>query len=145
MYKQKKTKKSFRRWLGRVFDFVKPKDLTESQIMRILVNMDKTDTKKRNQNCFDARFAQIVPVLHNYDKALCFVNQYGHVCDTYFRLLKDADKNAVLQRRLCRVEYLEFSGMYFAEYSALLCAYFKRWDLLPEVKAEVFHHQKLRL
>lgn len=144
MYQQKTTKKSFRRWLGRVFDFLKPQDLTEAQIMRILNKMDKTDPKKRARNCFDVRFAQLVPVLHNHDEALCFLNRYGHVCNTYFRLLKNADKNAVLQRRLCKLKYHDFSGRYFAEYSTLLCAYFKRWDLCPEVKAEIWDDEKYR-
>lgn len=142
MYQQKTTKKSFRRWLGRVFDVLKPKDLTEAQVMRILDQMDKTDPKKRTQNCFDARFAQLIPVLHNYDVALCFINRYRYVCDTYFRLLTDADKNAVLQRRFCRLWYDEFWKRYFAEYSNLLCAYFERWDLCPEVKAEIFGDEK---
>lgn len=142
MYEQKKTKKSFRRWLGRVFDLLKPKDLTESQVMRILNKMDKTDPKKRVQNCFDVRFAQLVPALHHYDKALDFISRHGYVCDTYFRLLKGADKNAALQRQFCKLDYHEFSGLYFAEYSSLLCEYFKRWDLLPEVKAEIFGDER---
>lgn len=144
MYQQKTTKKSFRRWLGRVFDFLKPQDLTEAQIMRILNKMDKTDPKKRARNCFDVRFVQIVPVLHNYDEALCFLNRYGHICDTYFRLLKNADKNAALQRQLCRLRYNSFAERYFAEYPNLLCAYFKRWDLCPEVKAEIWDDEKYR-
>lgn len=136
--------KAFRRWLGRGFDHLELQDLRENQVMSILQRMDKTNPEERAQNCFDARFAQLVPVLHNYDKALDFLNRYVHVRNTYFRLLRGADTNLELQRRLCRVDYHVYAGKHFLRYQNLLFHYLKRWDLHPKVMEEIAGDEKYR-
>lgn len=111
-------------------------------VMSVLHRLDCTDPRKRSLNVYDRKFLKLVPHLHKYSFALSFLNRYGHVCDTYFEALKDADKNAYLQMCLCDVERFKFSDRYYARYSNLVCCYLKRWDFLPEVKAKIFKDDK---
>ncbi len=114
----------------------------EEKVMRVLYAMDKTNPQRRARNVWDKRFAQLVPELHLYDRALEFINTYGHVCDTYIQLLAEPEKNAELQFRLCKVAISAYSDRYRAKYPNVLWGYLGHYDLLPEVKSLVLDDAK---
>ena len=110
----------------------------EKDVKEVLENMDKRDPRKRSANKWDKKFEELVPVLYKYDEALEFVNTYGHVCDTYFKLLSEEDlNNAAFQLALCKVRYNEYALHYYCCYSNLLHCFLDKWDFCDEVKEEL--------
>lgn len=116
--------------------------ITEQKVLKVLENVSVIDPKKRKPDIWDEEFIRLVPVLHHYDKALEMLNKYGWLSKTYFENLKDADKNVALQRTFCRIRKNAYQypscSPYSACYGNLLYGFLEHWDLLPEIKEEIF-------
>lgn len=127
-------------YIGRLCN--KPEWFSEEYVCNVLERMDKTDPDKRSPDQWDKRFRQIVPVLHRYDSALAYLQQYGYLCQQYFSLVQNPQNNPELQRIFCRVRFLPLSKEQAVKYPNLLCSYLERWDFCPQVLQEIFGDAK---
>lgn len=141
---KQKLSKTFRRWLGRLFDVRKPEDLSEEEVMRILRKMDINDPEKRKQNCIDRQFLRLIPILHKHEKAMRFLDIYAYPCKVYLDNLTKAARNLEMQRSLCKVQCSKSVGEYFPAYPSLLAHYLMLWDLASEVVADIYADPKCK-
>lgn len=120
--------------------------LNETEVVELLSKVDVTDPQKRCRNVYDGYYKKLLPCLYKYGEALRIINRYGHLADTFFRVLTDIGSNPKWQYKLCEVEVNEFMPQdpYFARYGNLLFGYVRRYDLLPEVKEELFQNPKYK-
>lgn len=120
--------------------------LSEQEVLDLLEKVDKSDPQKRCRNFYDGRFEKLLPCLFLYGEALRIVDRYGYLTDTFFRVLADIGSDQRWQHRLCEVEANKFmpQNPYFAKYGNLLFGYIRRYDLLPEVKEELFQNPKYK-
>jgi hypothetical protein len=109
----------------------------ERLVKEVLANLDKSDPKKRPVNVWDKKFWELVPILYKYEEALEFLDTYGHVCDTYFKVLSFEDsQNIVFQLTLCEVVDT-CSGGKRCRYPNLLHGFLLNWDFRDEVKKTI--------
>ena len=110
----------------------------EKAVRKVLENLDKTDLRKRPVNEWDRKFWELAPILYRYDFALDFLDTYGHVLDTYFKVLSYVDsQNIVFQLTLCEVEESSVTGKKCCRYPNVLHGFLRQWDFREEVKKEI--------
>ena len=110
----------------------------ETQVKRVLANLDTSDPRKRAINKWDREFLDLVPVLYKYDDALVFVNRFGYVCEIYFASLRCEDvANVAFQRKLCSVWQNDLNCEYYIKYRNLLHFFLDRWDFDEGLKQEL--------
>ncbi len=110
----------------------------ERLVKEVLANLDKSDPRKRTYNAWDKKFEELVPILYKYEEALEFLDTYGHVCDTYFKVLSFSDaQNVVFQLSLCEVYESSLSAEKRCRYPNLLHAFLQQWDFRDEVKKTI--------
>ena len=110
----------------------------ERLVQEVLANLDKTDLRKRPVNVWDRKFWELVPILYKYEEALEFLDTYGHVCDTYFKVLSyDDARNIVFQLSLCEVKVNRYDGKKCCRYPNVLHVFLQNWDFRDEVKMQI--------
>ncbi len=115
----------------------------EKTVQEVLINLDRTDLRKRPVNKWDRKFWELVPILYKYDFALDFLNRYGFVLETYFKVLSYADaQNIVFQLTLCEVDESFITGEKHCRYPNVLHVFLQNWDFRDEVKTQIKNDQE---
>lgn len=111
-----------------------------------LMDMDRTDPRKRELNDDDRRLKKNANKLGKNLCVLAYLSTYGYLEETFFEGYIGAEQDLEFQSRIISVYKKEVEsspkGMYLVNFANLICGFLERWDFAPEIKKIIFEDER---